>query len=300
MVNSLRLKPSLLALLPFFLASCVDYGSLGRVVAPLTDDEVGKVSKRPQINLDVEILKIENRIRGIEEGETPEETEARKTKEKEETLQVRMQIQMQVRNELQSPIIGRSIRVCREHINNITLAAAQVGTALDIVALGSSAAVPIVSGGLAESILGGVAATAIGTEATLESRFFGGQERSLLGQTIEKARSDKFEAIRGKRGRSLAEYPLQEAVTDARDYHSTCSFIRALESLVTNEAAQERRRQGELAANRRAVQVRIDIVRFMLGETNLSEQRKGVLEDELKEKKAELQAINRALGLPTI
>ncbi len=137
------------------------------------------------------------------------------------------------RNILQDSLIAKSNYLCELYKHRLRLGRAHINFGLGALAAGAAGASAIVSGPLASDILGASAAFLIGTRAEYNEAYFEQASIQIVTKGIDSRRTAIIEHINSIRinpvKSSIVNYTPARAVSDAMQYHMSCSIGAALE-----------------------------------------------------------------------
>lgn len=132
------------------------------------------------------------------------------------------------RNELQSVVIRRSNAICEQHKGDIVSQAAIVNTGFGIGSTGTSALGAVVTGVHAKTNLAALTAFLTGSQAIVNQEFYQKQFAGAIIRAIDASRESKKGEIEQKRARLSNVYTIDDALTDAQEYHYRCSFYHGV------------------------------------------------------------------------
>jgi hypothetical protein len=104
-------------------------------------------------------------------------------------------------------------------------------TVADLLELGVNLAIPLVGGAGTKDVLGVVSAGVTGTKLTIDKNFFYEKTVPVLVSEMNAQRKEARIPIVAGLGRSVAEYPLEQALIDLNSYYFAGTFIGALQSI---------------------------------------------------------------------
>jgi hypothetical protein len=135
-----------------------------------------------------------------------------------------------LRNRLQSTIMQVSDASCEQHKGEVLATAANTNLVLTVLTSALAGAGAILSGLTASALAAGASFTNAGNAAFNENVY----QKLYVGtiiQAIDKSRGDYGKEIGTKRAKDIAAYPVDEAIRDAQEYHTRCSFYQGLVAL---------------------------------------------------------------------
>ncbi len=142
-------------------------------------------------------------------------------------------LNIEERNILQDSLIAKSNYLCELYKDRLRLGRAHINFGLGALATGAAGASAIVSGPLASDILGASAAFLIGTRAEYNEAYFEQASIQIVTKGIDSRRTAIIEHINSIRinpvKSSIVNYTPARAVSDAMQYHMSCSIGAALE-----------------------------------------------------------------------
>jgi hypothetical protein len=120
-----------------------------------------------------------------------------------------------------------SDEICAKHQADILSQSAATNLVLGTLTSALAGAAAIVSG-LGASALAGGAAFSNATRSGINEEVYAKHFAPAIVKDIQLERNRKKAAMENKRGRTIAEYTLEEALFDVNEYHQSCSFYEAL------------------------------------------------------------------------
>jgi hypothetical protein len=131
------------------------------------------------------------------------------------------------RNSVRVQLTMISDEICAKHQADILSQSAATNLVLGTLTSALAGAAAIVSG-LGASALAGGAAFSNATRSGINEEVYAKHFAPAIVKDIQLERNRKKAAMENKRGRTIAEYTLEEALFDVNEYHQSCSFYEAL------------------------------------------------------------------------
>ncbi len=197
------------------------------------------------------------------------------------------------RDRLQDTLIKRSNVACAHFQDDMFVRVAGRKVALKTTALLTGTAAAIVQGGLASSILAGVGAAAIGTDAIMDAEILQEQLITIIVAQMDTSRATILSEIEGRRvdqgGRTATSvYSVDQAVRDAGRYHVACGFLPAIVALA-DKAKTPTPTRASLDAQKKALEMELSGLETKLGGPLAADTRNGYIE--------RVNAINQRLSV---
>lgn len=141
------------------------------------------------------------------------------------------------RNRLQNKIVELSDDICEQHKGDIVGTSSAVNLWTGLGATVFSGVSAIVTGAAAANYA--ASATILnGTRSAASAEVYQGLFTTAIIKAIEESRDQKKKEILAHQIKDTSQYPVEQAIVDAQDYHFRCSFYHGL--VVLNEDAKKR------------------------------------------------------------
>lgn len=147
-------------------------------------------------------------------------------------------------------ITGRLVLINIHYIQFIRRFAAdkaQLNTAMDMMQLGVDLATTVAGGASVKAALGAASAGITGTRTSIDKNFFFEQTVPALITAMNAQRKVALVAIVDGIGKSVAEYPLAQAVTDLEAYYFAGTFVGALQAIQKDSGTKEKEADAKIA-----------------------------------------------------
>ncbi len=139
------------------------------------------------------------------------------------------------RNELIAKLLSRSDQVCEQHEGDIIATGSVVNLNTSLLATALSGLGAIASGVAARNLSAGSTIVSAGKDQYNSNVYYGFITPAIVRE-IKKDRSEKLTNIKSHFKDDLRAYPVSEAISDALQYHYSCSFYNGLVLLTQDKA----------------------------------------------------------------
>lgn len=197
------------------------------------------------------------------------------------------------RNDFQMLVIRKSNIACNKYTRRLSQFDIGRNLFFKSVSIISGSVAPILSGTGTEAlaVLSGTS-TAINAEITAD--VFQNQMFVLVHKAIGNARKEKLQEIRAKHSQSVADYGVEDSLTDADQYHALCSLRTGIGRLVEqNEIVQPSKE--ELNTEKTAILERITTLRGQRNAAGITQRDKALVDRLLNQEIVRLEQVRALL-----
>jgi len=131
-------------------------------------------------------------------------------------------------------------------LQRISINKQTLDTVTDIIELGVNLAIPLVSGAGTKDILGVVSAGITGTKLTIDKNFFYERTVPVLITAMNAQRKVALFPILEGITKPLAQYSLEQALSDLNAYYFAGTFVGALQAIQADSGAKEIKAQDDI------------------------------------------------------
>ncbi len=132
-------------------------------------------------------------------------------------------------------------------IKSLSATKVQIDTALDLAAIGIGLATTTVGGAAAKTVLGAITTGLAGSRTSISKNVFYEKTVPVLISAMNAARKQALVPIlRGIRTRTLAEYPVSQAITDLHAYYYAGTFPGAFEAIQEDSGAKAKNAEDKI------------------------------------------------------
>jgi uncharacterized protein YceK len=137
------------------------------------------------------------------------------------------------RNELQERIIAASNQRCGAYIRMLTSSKAQTKTSWNSLSLLLSGAAAVVTHTTTAQALAAGSTASTGILSTYNEAYYNDLSLSVIADGISKKRDSIMANLKQQKNKSLLDYPVNAAISDALSYHAACNIVAGMEAAST-------------------------------------------------------------------
>ena len=134
------------------------------------------------------------------------------------------------RNDLQERLISASNQRCGAYIRTIISSKSQASTGWTSMALLLSGAASVVSHASTASALAAGSTVSTGVLSAYNDAYFNNLSINVITAGIDKKRESILFNMKNQKTKSLSEYSVNAAISDAIAYHSACNIVAGMET----------------------------------------------------------------------
>lgn len=133
------------------------------------------------------------------------------------------------RNDLQQYIISISNQKCSAYIRTLMNERNMAKTGWTSISLMLSGAATVFTPASTVRALAAGSTAATGVNSTYDQAYFNSLATNIISAGISKKREDILTKITGHKNDNLLIYPVNQAISDAIDYHAQCTMVSGME-----------------------------------------------------------------------
>lgn len=192
------------------------------------------------------------------------------------------------RNRLEGVLINHANTICEKEKGTLYANRAITSAFLDFLSSGLSTASTIVGGEQAKSILSGAAGLSTATRTNVDANVYQNQIVPAITKVMDAERAKILTAMEAKHGTDTKDYPTDQMIRRANEYHQACSFQKGMQLLL------------DAAVNKEGVDRIIEGINLRTAWKTLQDQRNMLASLKTSEANDKIKEIDKKLGDLTI